>query len=83
MAKQEYIATVDGLIQCLNDIKEKCGGDTYVQVNVFGQPCVTGLNSVCLDNDLGNDEAIVLLETDIEQTYYPAKFKFYTQGEDI
>ena len=85
MAKAEYKATIDGLIQCLTDIKEKCGGDTYVQINPIGTNvgCVTGLTSVCLDNDLGNDEALVYIETNIDEAYYPATFKFYTQGEEI
>lgn len=80
---QKYATTVDGLIEVLTRIKEKCGGDTHVQVNVFGQPCVTGLNSVCLDNDMGNNNALVYLETDIEEISYPKMFEFYTQGKEI
>ena len=83
MAKVEYEATIDGLIEVLTRIKEKCGGNTFVQVNAIGTPCVTGLVSVCLDNDMGNDEAIVYIETDINDKYYPATFAFYTQGEEI
>lgn len=75
--------TIDGLIEVLTRIKEKCGGDTYVQVNVFGHECTTGLTSVCLDNNEGNDSAIVYLETDTEQNPYPTTFEFYTQGEEL
>ena len=83
MAKNKYETTIDGLIECLTDIKSKCSGDTFVQVNVVGHECVTGLISVCLDNDMGNDEALVYIETDIEESRYPAEFEFYTQGEEI
>ena len=84
MAHNEYPATVDGLIEVLTRIKEKCGGSTYVQVNTLGES-ITGLVSVCLDNDMGTDEenALVYLETDIDENYYPATFNFYTQGEEI
>ena len=81
--KKEYTSTVDGLIEVLTRIKEKCGGDTYVQVNVIGGKCATGLVSVCLDNDEGNDNALVYLETDIEENYCPSTFEFYTQGKEI
>ena len=80
---KQYKATIDGLIQCLTDIKEKCGGNTHVQINVYGNKCVTGLISVCLDNDMGNDNALVYLETDTEERFCPATFNFYTQGEEI
>ena len=40
---------------------------------------VVGLTSVCLDNDMGNNNAIVYLETDTE-TVCPRQFEFYTQG---
>ena len=83
MTKQKYKSTIDGLIECLTDIKKKCGGNTYIQVNVLGHDCVTGLTSVCLDNDEGNDNALVYIETDIEEKSYPATFNFYTQGEEI
>ena len=83
MTQKQYETTIDGLIQCLTDIKEKCGGDTHVQINVLGGECVTGLVSVCLDNDLGNDNAIVYLETDTEERYCPKTFELYTQGEEI
>ena len=83
MAQKQYKATIDGLIQCLEDIKAKCGGNTFIQVNVLGHDCVTGLCSVCLDNDTGNDDALVYIETDIEEKRYPATFDFYTQGADI
>lgn len=79
----QYKSTIDGLIEVLTRIKEKCGGDTFVQVNVFGHECTTGLTSVCLDNNEGNENAIVYIETDTEQTRCPATFEFYTQGEDI
>ena len=80
---KQYKSTIDGLMECLTDIKNKCGGDTYVQVNVFGHDSCTGLNSVCLDNNGGNDTAIVYIETDLEENYYPATFELYTQGEEI
>lgn len=83
MAKLQYSATINGLIECLTDIKEKCGGDTYVQINAIGGECATGLVSVCLDNDEGNDNALVYLETDIEENYCPNTFEFYTQGKEI
>ena len=83
MTKQNYPSTIDGLIECLTDIKEKCGGNTYIQVNAIGHECVTGLISVCLDNDEGNDNAIVYIETDIEEKRYPKQFEFYTQGKEI
>ena len=83
MAQKQYKATIDGLIQCLTDIKEKCGGDTVIQVNVIGHDCVTGLSSVCLDNDMGNDESLVYIETDIEENRCPSTFEFYTQGKEI
>ena len=79
----KYIANVDGLIEILTKIKEKCGGNTPVQVNVLGEGCATGLVSVCLDNNEGNKDAIVYLETDTEENFYPATFNFYTQGEEI
>ena len=80
---QRYPTTVDGLIEVLTKIKKACGGNTYVQVNVLGEKCVTGLVSVCLDNNEGNENAIVYLETDTEENFYPATFNFYTQGEEI
>lgn len=83
MAQKQYKTTIDGLIQCLTDIKEKCGGDIPIQVNVKGHDCVTDLSSVCLDNDEGNDYALVYIETDIEENYYPETFEFYTQGKEI
>lgn len=85
MERQKYPSTIDGLIEVLTRIKEKCGGGTYVQVNVFGHDCVTGLCSVCLDNDMGNNEedALVYIETDIDEVNYPATFEFYTQGKEI
>ena len=83
MAKLQYSATIDGLIECLTDIKEKCGGDTYVQVNVIGGECATGLVSVCLDNDEGNDNALVYIETNTERNFCPENFTFYTQGKEI
>lgn len=83
MAKEKYPITIDGLIECLTDIKSKCGGNTFVYVNVLGHECVSGLVSVCLDNDMGNDEALVCIETDIEDLRYPEEFDFYTQGEEI
>ena len=83
MAKQKYNSTIDGLIECLTDIKKKCGGNTYIQVNVLGHDCVTGLVSVCLDNNEDNDNALVYIETDIEEKFYPTTFNFYTQGEEI
>lgn len=84
MAKQKYIATVDGLIECLTDIKNACGGETPVQVNVIGAGCVTGLTSVCLDNDLfDEDGAIVYVETNPDEVYCPTTFNFYTQGREI
>ncbi len=80
---KQYKSTIDGLMECLTDIKNKCGGDTYVQVNVFGHACTTGLTSVCLDNNEGNDSAIVYVETDTDLNPYPATFEFYTQGKEI
>ena len=82
-AKDKYKATIDGLIECLTDIKKVCGGNLPLQVNVIGNECVTGLVSVCLDNDLGNEEALVYLETDTSGNICPSKFEFYTQGEEI
>jgi hypothetical protein len=81
----KYPTTVDGLIEVLTKIKEACGGNTYVQVNAFGHDCVTGLRSVCLDNDMGTNEkdALVYIETDLDETCYPATFEFYTQGREI
>jgi hypothetical protein len=81
--EQKYKSTVDGLLELLTRIKETCGGDTPIQVNVLGNGCVTGLTSVWLDNDMGNSESIVYIETDIEENYYPDMFEFYAQGEEI
>lgn len=83
MIKGQYKATIDGLIECLTNIKEKCGGDTYIQVNVLGHDSVTGLTSICLDNDMGNDNALVYIETDTETVHCPSTFNFYTQGKEI
>ena len=83
MAEKYYVTTLDGLIQCLTDIREACGGSTYVQINDCGVGCTYGLTSVCLDNDTGNDETLVYLETDTDEKFYPQTFRFYTQGEEI
>ena len=56
---KEYETTVNSLIELLTLIKEKCGGNTPIQVNVLGSEHVTGLTSVCLDNDTGNHESIM------------------------
>lgn len=82
METTKYTADIDGLIACLTDIKEACGGRTPVQVNVFGTENVVGLTSICLDNDMGNNEAIVYIETD-KETVCPTQFEFYTSGEEI
>lgn len=78
-----YRATINGLIECLTDIKNKCGGDTFVHVNALGHDCCTGLTSVCVDNNEGNETALVYIETDLEENYYPATFELYTQGEEL
>ena len=83
MAKEQYSTTVDGLIELLTEVKRECGGNTRVQINVQGHECVTGLNSVCLDNDMGNNQALVYLETTMQKPYCPATFNFYTQGKEI
>ena len=75
----KYTTDVDGLIECLTNIREVCGGKTPVQINVYSLDNVVGLTSVCLDNDMGNNDAIVYLETDTE-TVCPRQFEFYTQG---
>lgn len=83
MAKQKYKTTVGSLIELLTEIKEKCGEDTPIQVNDLARGCITGLTSVCLDNNEGNSESIVYIETDTDETPYPSTFEFYTQGEDL
>ena len=84
---KNYPCTIDGLIECLTYVKNKCenGGNIQIQVNVFNQPYTTGLTSICLDNDMGNsaDNALLLIETDTEGAMCPANFNFYTQGKDI
>ena len=82
-SKKQYPVTIDGLIECLQNIKSACGGDTAIQVNIYGHDAITGLVSVCLDNDMGNDEALVYIETDPDENIFPTSFEFYTQGEDI
>jgi hypothetical protein len=83
MAEKKYTTSVGSLIKLLNEIKEKCGENTPVQVNILGHECTTGLTSVCLDNDMGNDQSIVYFETDMEENYFPATFEFYTQGKEL
>lgn len=80
---ETHPTTVDGLIEVLTRIKEVCGGNTYVQVNDMKNACTTGLISVCLDNDMGNNEALVYIETDSDEYRYPTTFEFYTQGKEI
>ena len=75
--------TVDGLIEVLTKIKKACGGNTYIQVNDMKNGCTTGLMSVCLDNNEGNSEALVYIETDSDEYIYPHTFEFYTQGKEI
>ena len=81
----KYSCTIDGLIECLTNIKEKCGGDIPLQVNDYSKGCTYGLTAVCFDNDMGNDSdsSIVLLETNTEEYAYPTTFEFYTQGKEI
>lgn len=81
----QYPCTIDGLIECLTNIKEKCGGDIPLQVNDYSKGCTYGLTAVCFDNDMGNDSdsSIVLLETNTEEYAYPTTFEFYTQGKEI
>lgn len=84
MAGKKYEATVDGLIQCLLDIKAKCGGNIPVQINVLGSPNPIGLHAVCCDNDTGNDKALVYLEATPESDVKcPVHFNLYSQGEEI
>jgi hypothetical protein len=81
--QQKYKSTVNGLLELLTKVKETCGGDTPIQVNVIGNGCVTGLTSVCLDNNEDINESILYIETNIEENYYPDMFEFYTQGKEI
>ena len=83
MAKLQYSATIDGLIECLTDIKEKCGGDTPLQINLYSDKMIP-LSSICLDNDMGNEESIIYIEGDYEtESSFKGTFTFYTQGEEI
>ena len=81
--QQKYKSTVNGLLELLIKLKETYDGDMPIQVNVIGNGCVTGLTSICLDNNEGINESILYIETDIEENYYPDMFEFYTQGEEI
>ena len=83
MTKKYYETTIDGFIDCLTDIKKYCGGNTPVQINPIGGECVTGISSICLDNDEGNDNALVYLETEINLNNCPKTFEFYTQGGEL
>lgn len=80
---KEYVNNVDNLIKVLTQIKEKCGGNTPVQINLYSDKTIP-LSSICLDNTEGNDESIIYIEGDYEtNASFKGTFAFYTQGEEI
>ena len=80
---KEYVNNVDNLIKVLTRIKEKCGGHTPLQINLYSDKMIP-LSSICLDNDMGNEESIVYIEGDYEtESSFKGTFTFYTQGKEI
>ena len=74
-----YRATVDGLIQVLDKIKQEYGGEIPIQVNAIGTDHVTAFSSICVDDTEG--EPIVYIETILEDSeVYSETFGAYTQS---
>ena len=80
----KYTSNVDGLIEFLERVKQIYGGKTPVQVNAIGNDCVTGLTSVCVDDNEGKHEAIVYIETDLNgKTCSPAFITYNMSNRKI
>ena len=60
-------ATVSDVINVLQQVEAKCGKDTPIFINEVSAD-IHPLMNICLDNDMGNSEAQVLLEFDREET---------------
>ena len=81
-SEKTYKNTVENLIEILERVKEKCGKDTPVVINVCGGD-MHPLNSICLDNSEGNNESMLLIEVDTQTKSLKGGFTFYTQGEEV
>lgn len=80
---KEYVNNVENLIKVLTQIKEKCGGHTPIQINLYGDKVIP-LSSVCLDNTGGNEDSIIYIEGDYEtESSFKGTFAFYTQDKEI
>lgn len=79
----KHVSSVEGLIEALQNIKETYG-NLPIQVNAIGTDCVTGLSSVCVDDDMGGDIPIVYIETVIEDKVFTPIFNVYSQsGKEV
>ena len=78
-----HVSSVEGLIEALQNIK-RTYGNLPIQVNAIGTPCVTGLTSVCVDDDMGGDIPIVYIETVVDDKVYTPTFNVYSQsGKEV